>query len=269
MKIEIENRKSKMNLIDTHAHLTYPDYNDPIEDILDHSRAAGVTRWITVGTDVEHNRKAIELAARFEGMFAIVGIHPHHASESSNDDLALLAEQVRENKVVAIGETGLDYHYTFSAKDRQIEVFRAQLTLAAERGLPVVVHSRDAFADTFAILDELSARLPRVVFHCHGGPIDQTQAILDRGWYASFTGIVTFKNGQTARQAASIVPLDRMMIETDCPFISPEPVRHIRPCQPAMLVHTARKLAELNGLSPDAFAEAVNRTSQSFFALSE
>lgn len=256
-----------MNWIDTHSHLTYRDYNDPIEDILDRSRVAGVTRWITVGTDVEHNRKAIDLAARFEGMFAIVGIHPHHASESSDADLALLAEQARAPKVVALGETGLDYHYTFSTKGRQLEVFRAQLTLASERNLPVVVHSRDAFADTLAILDEFAARLPRVVFHCHGGPVDQTQAILDRGWLASFTGIVTFKNGAVARQSAAMTPLDRMMLETDCPFISPDPVRHIRPCEPAMLVHTARKIAELKALDPAAFADAVNHTSQSFFGL--
>lgn len=258
-----------MNWIDTHAHLTYPDYPDPIEAVLDRSRAAGVTSWITVGTDTEHNRKAIDMAARFEGMYAIVGIHPHHASESSDADLALLADQARESKVVAIGETGLDFHYNFSTKDRQVEVFRAELTLAAERNLPVVVHSRDAFADTIAILDEFAARLPRVVFHCHGGPVDQTQAILDRGWLASYTGIVTFKNGAVARQSAAIVPLDRMMLETDCPFISPDPVRHIRPCEPAMLVHTARKIAELKGLSMEAFTEAVNHTSQSFFTLPE
>ena len=147
-----------MNWIyDTHSHLTYPDYPDPIEAVLDRSRAAGVTRWITVGTDTEHNRKAIDLAARFEGMYAVVGIHPHHASEASDDDLALLADQARENKVVAIGETGLDFHYNFSTKDRQVEVFRAELTLAAERGLPVVIHSRDAFAETIVILDEFAA----------------------------------------------------------------------------------------------------------------
>ncbi len=256
-----------MNWIDTHAHLTYPDYPDPIEAVLDRSRAAGVTRWITVGTDAEHNRKAIDLAARFAGMFAVVGIHPHHASEASAADLALLADQARESKVVAIGETGLDFHYNFSTKDRQVEVFRAELSLAAERGLPVVVHSRDAFAETLTILDEFAARLPRLVFHCHGGPVDQTRAILDRGWLVSFTGIVTFKNGAVARQAAAMTPLDRMMLETDCPFISPDPVRHIRPCEPAMLVHTAQKIAELKALDPAAFADAVNHTSQSFFAL--
>jgi TatD DNase family protein len=256
-----------MNWIDTHSHLTYPDYPDPIEAVLDRSRAAGVTRWITVGTDAEHNRKAIDLAARFEEMFAVVGIHPHHASESSDDDLALLADQARESKVVAIGETGLDFHYNFSTKDRQVEVFRAELSLAAERGLPIVVHSRDAFADTIAILDEFAARLPRVVFHCHGGPVDQTQAILDRGWLVSFTGIVTFKNGAVARQSAAMTPLDRMMLETDCPFISPDPVRHIRPCEPAMLVHTARKLAELKGISIDDFALSIAETSRRFFGV--
>ncbi len=256
-----------MELIDTHTHLTYSEMGEPIEAVLDRSRVAGVSRWITVGTDIEHDQKAIGLAGRTEGMWAAIGIHPHHASEASDEDVARLSELARADKVVAIGETGLDFHYNFSTQARQVEVFRAQLALAVERGMPVMIHSRDAFAETMAILDEFAARIPRLVFHCHSGPIDQTREILARGWHVSFTGIITFKNGDTARQAAAEVPLDRMMIETDCPYISPEPVRNIRPCEPAMLVHTARKIAELKGLSVDVFAGAINTTSQSFFSL--
>ena len=199
-------------------------------------------------------------------MYAAVGIHPHHASDASDADLALLAKQAREDKVVAIGETGLDFHYNFSTKDRQVEVFRAELTLAADRGMPVVVHSRDAFAETLAILDEFAApparRLPlprRPRRSDPGPPRPRLVRLLHR-----------YRHLQKRRRRPTVgvdEPLDRMMLETDCPFISPDPVRHIRPCEPAMLVHTARKIAELKALDPAAFADAVNHTSRSFFAL--
>jgi len=171
-------------------------------------------------------------------------------------------------KVVAIGETGLDFHYDHSPRDVQKEIFRKHLQIASEINLPVVVHTREAFDETMEILDEFEGRLKNVVIHCYSGTAEQTKLILDRDYYISFTGIVTFKKTDETRQAAKLVPLDRLMIETDCPFISPEPVRSKRPCEPAMLVHTAKKIAEVKEMDLEEFAKAVTATSKVFFGLS-
>ncbi len=254
-------------LIDTHAHLTFEELYADLEAVLHRSRAAGVTRWITVGTDPEHCRKAVELAQNHEDMFATVGYHPHYAADISEADMDALRALAGNESVVAIGETGLDYHYNFSKQDAQRRIFRQQLTLAADRGLPVVVHCRNAFDEVVGILDEYAKSLKNVVFHCYSGTAEQARILLNRGWHISFTGIVTFKKSDEARAAARQVPLDRLMIETDCPYISPEPVRNQRPCEPAMLVHTARKIAELHETTLEGFAEAVTQTSRHFFGL--
>ena len=256
-----------MGLIDTHAHLTFNGLFEDLSGVLERSRAAGVDRWITVGTDPEQSRRAVEVAGRNEGVFAAVGVHPHHAQEISEGDLDVLGGLLREEKVVAVGETGLDFHYDFSHRDAQKRVFRAQLRLAAEAGLPVVVHSRNAFDEVVGILDEFGGSLKNVVFHCYSGDMEQATLLLERGWHVSFTGIVTFKKSDEARRVAAAVPLDRMMIETDCPYISPEPVRNKRPCEPAMLVYTAKKIAELHRRSLGDFGGAVAETSRRFFGL--
>ena len=256
-----------MELIDAHTHLTYEPLAADIGQVLSRSRLVGVRRWVTVGTDAEHIRRAVDLAAGHDGLYAAVGIHPHHAAEATDADLALLREYAGRPRVVAVGETGLDFHYNFSKQDRQCEVFRAELAIAAETQLPVIIHSRNAFDETLAILDEFAGRLKRVVFHCYSGTAEQARLVLDRGWFVSFTGIVTFKNADETRRAAAAVPLERMMIETDCPYISPEPVRNIRPCEPALMIHTAQKIADQKGLSLDEFARRVTATTAAFFAL--
>jgi len=256
-----------MELIDTHAHLTFGELAGGIDEVIARSVEAGVSRWITVGTDVDENEKVLALSGNFDNLFAAVGFHPHCAKDISDGDLAALKEYAQADKVVAIGETGLDFHYNFSKQDDQKHIFAAQLRIAEELDLPVVVHCRNAFDDTLAILDEFSGRLKDVVFHCYGGTRQQTELLLKRGYYLSFTGIVTFKKTDEVRAAANLVPLDRMMIETDCPYMSPEPVRNKRPCEPAMLIHTARKLAEVHNMPLEDFAAAVTRTSETFFNL--
>jgi TatD DNase family protein len=256
-----------MGLIDTHAHLTFDELYADLPAVLQRSCEADVTQWVTVGTDPEHNRKAVELAQRHENIFAAVGFHPHYAGDIGEDDMQTLRAMAREKKVVAIGETGLDFHYNFSKQDAQRHIFRRQLAIAADCGLPAVVHCRNAFEEVVAILDEFAGSLKNVVFHCYSGTAEQTKVLLDRGWYISFTGIVTFKKSDEARAAAKVVPLERLMIETDCPYISPEPVRNTRPCEPAMLIHTAKKIAELHEMSFEDFAAAVARTSSKFFDL--
>ncbi len=256
-----------MELIDTHCHLTFEPLAADVPGVIERSRVAGVTRWITVGTNLEDSRRAIELAGRYENMYATVGIHPHEAKAGDAAALSELRRLAAREKVVAIGETGLDFHYNFSRQPDQRRVFAAHLEIAGELGLPVVVHSRNAFDETVEILDRAGRGFRGVVFHCFGGSAEQAQRLLGRGYHVSFTGVVTFKNAEATREAARIVPLDRLMIETDCPYMSPEPVRSRKPNEPALMVHTAHLLAQLKAVSPDDLARATTRTASEFFRL--
>ena len=259
-----------MELIDTHCHLTFEQLAGEIDAVVDRSRAAGVVGWITVGTDPQHNRKAIELANRFENMYAAVGIHPHDAKDVAAHTMAELKELARSEKVVAIGETGLDFHYDFSPRQDQRRVFEAQLEIARQLNLPVIIHCREAFDETIDILEQfigVKGRLKGVVFHCFGGSARQAGIVLDHGFYISFTGVVTFKNAEQARQTAKIVPADKLMLETDCPYMSPAPMRKQKINEPALMVHTASFLAELKEMELSDFAEAVTDASKSFFGL--
>ena len=256
-----------MELIDTHCHLTFDQLAGDFEAVIERSIATGVTGWITVGTDSQQNPKAIEFANRFENMYAAVGIHPHDAKDANADTLTQLKDLAQSQKVVAIGETGLDFHYNLSERPTQRRVFAAQLKLAAELNLPVIVHSREAFDDTMDILDRHGAGVKKIVFHCFGGSAEEAEIVLDNGFYISFTGVVTFKNAHTVRDAAEVVPPDRLMLETDCPYMSPEPMRKQKINEPALMVHTAEYLAELKQMDLPDFAKTVTATSKTFFNL--
>ncbi|MFQ6036885.1 MAG: TatD family hydrolase, partial [Sedimentisphaerales bacterium] len=232
-----------MELIDTHCHLTFKDLGDDIEAVIERSRAAGVTQWITVGTDPQENPKAIEFAERFENMHAAVAIHPHEAKTVTADTIQELKKLAQHEKVVAIGETGLDYHYDFSPRQDQRRVFAEHLKIAAELALPVIIHCRKAFDETMEILQQYSRGLKGVVFHCFSGSAEQAKIVLDKGFYISFTGVVTFKNAGKTRQAAKVVPVDRLMLETDSPYMSPEPMRKQKVNEPALMIHLAGFLA--------------------------
>ena len=256
-----------MELIDTHCHLTFEQLSDDIEAVLARSVVAGVASWITVGTDPQQNRKAVDLADKFKNMYAAVGIHPHDARDVIPDTLIELKELAREEKVVALGETGLDFHYNFSCQSDQKQAFAAQLKIAKELNLPVIIHCREAFDETMEILDEYCRGLRSVVFHCFSGSAEQAKIILDYGFYISFTGVVTFKNAELIRNAARIIPVDKLMLETDCPYMSPEPMRKQKINEPALMIHTARYLAELKQMDLTDFANTVTATSKSFFDL--
>ncbi len=256
-----------MKLIDTHAHLTFEELENQIDDVLARSVEAGVTRWITVGTDKEHNEKVLLLVGRHENLWAGLGYHPHCASDITDADMELLKKQAHDAKVVALGECGLDYYYMNSAAESQKPIFRQHLDIAAELQKPVIIHTREAFEDTMNILDEYAGKLKNVVIHCYGGDAEQTRSLLNRGFYISFTGTVTFKRSEALREVAKMIPLDRLMIETDCPYISPHPVRNIRPNEPALLIHTAQCLADLHGVSIEDFSQIVTKTSEQFFSL--
>jgi TatD DNase family protein len=255
-----------MNFIDTHCHLTFEQFDD-VDAVLQRSWGAGVTGWITIGTDVEESAKTIELAGRFENMFSAVAIHPHEAKAADQSAIDELKELAKNKKVVAIGETGLDFHYNFSTPQQQRDCFIRHLEIAAELKLPVIIHSREAFDDTIKILEGNGEGVKKVVFHCFSGSVEQARVVLDKGWYISLTGVVTFKNAEKTREVAKLVPIERLMIETDSPYMSPEPMRKQKVNEPALLVHTAKFLAELKGMELADFAEQVKSTTKQFFTL--
>ena len=256
-----------MQLIDTHCHLTFDDLARDIDAVIERSIAAGVTSWITVGTDPDQNQKAIALAKKFDNMYAAIGIHPHDAKDVTGQALRQLNALAQNKKVVAIGETGLDFHYDHSPRDQQADVFAKHLQLAGELALPVIIHSREAFDETMKILEQAGPDLKKVVFHCFSGSPEQAKIVLDKGFYISFTGVVTFRNAEKTRQAAELVPLDRLMLETDCPYMSPEPMRKQRTNEPALMFHTAKFLADLKQIPFPDFAAAATATSKAFFKL--
>lgn len=258
-----------MQLIDTHCHLTFEPLAEDIEQVLQRSRAAGVTTWITVGTDQQDNQKTIELAERFDNIYAALGIHPHDAKNVTAEKIKNLKKLSLNQQVVAIGETGLDFHYDFSKRDDQIRVFTQHLQIAAELKLPVIIHCRKAFDETMDVLERFGSDVKKVVFHCFSNSAEQAKIVLDKGFYISFTGVVTFKNAEKKRRAAKLMPLDRLMLETDCPYMSPEPMRKQKTNEPALMIHTAKCLAQLKNMDLADFAKATTATAQNFFNLPE
>lgn len=256
-----------MNLIDTHCHLTMDGLNDQVEDVLERSRQAKVSSWITVGTTLAENDLCIDLANTYENLHCVVGIHPHEAAAQEAGWLHVLKQQALKPKIAALGEMGLDYYYDHSPRPVQQKVFTEQLQLARELDLPAVIHCRDAIDECLGILKEfLPFEIP-VVFHCYSGTLRQARTILDRGYLISFTGIITFKKSDEIREVARYAPLDRIMLETDAPFISPEPKRSVKPNEPALMIHTAQKLAEIKALPLEPLSEQTSRNAHGFFKL--
>jgi len=281
-------------LIDTHAHLDFPDFANDLEDVLRRAEQADVKQIITIGTSIESSRRAIELAEKYSSVYAAIGVHPSHAEEAEDDVISPLRELAQNPRVVAIGETGLDYHRLPSetlAKEKQVQVmtalqtetdeeieaqirdgaykskqaslFQQQLDLAVELGLNVVIHQRDAWADTLEVLRPYTGKV-RGVFHCFGGSLDEANEVLDLEHLVSFTGIVTFKNGVAVRQLAAEIPLWKFMVETDCPFLAPVPFRGKR-CEPAHTRIVAETIAAARGVSLNEIAEATTETADQFF----
>lgn len=254
-----------MQLIDTHCHLGFKPLVGEVDVVIQRSIKAGVVGWVNVGTDRNENIKCVELSKEYENLYAAIGLHPHIAKDVSENDLTEFETLARNEKVVAIGETGLDFHYNFSKRDEQKNIFIRQLEIAKKTNLPVIIHSREAFDETLKIINEYADGIGKIVFHCFGGDAEQAKTIIDKGWYISFTGVVTFKNANIAREAAKAVPLERIMLETDCPYMSPEPMRKQKVNEPALLVHTARFLAELKRVDFYEFADITTKNAKSFF----
>lgn len=257
-----------MELIDTHCHLTFEPLSDDIDSVVTRSKNSGIHEWITVGTDSEHNKKAVELAGRFDSLYAAVGIHPHYARDMTLETAKELKQFAQSEKVVAIGETGFDFHYGDSPKYQdQKRLFVQHLIVAKELNLPVIIHSRDAFDQTMDTLEQFGREIPKIVFHCFSYSAQQAKAIVDKGFFVSFTGSITFKNAASLREAAESVPTERIMLETDCPYMSPEPLRKQKINEPAFMVHTVKYLAGLKKTNPEALAAIITATSRNFFGL--
>jgi TatD DNase family protein len=256
-----------VELIDSHCHLTFDELLEDLDGVLERSRAQGIGSWVTVGTNQSQSQAAVTLAQRVDGMYATVGLHPHDAKTLSPDLLTRMTQWAQLEKVVALGEMGLDFYYDFSPRDLQVKAFTEQLALAASLNMPVVVHTRDAFDDTLAILKAFDGQLDHVVLHCFTGTAQQAKAGLDRGYFISFSGVVTFKNADSVREAALCVPMDRLMIETDCPYLSPAPMRKQKVNEPALLIHTAQFLAQLKHVALEDLARQTSHNTRQFYHL--
>ncbi|MBN2211387.1 MAG: TatD family hydrolase [Sedimentisphaerales bacterium] len=256
-----------IHLIDTHAHFTSPALHEQLEAVIERSQQAGIGEWVTVGTDMEDNRAVARLCQQIENLHGMVGIHPHDAKMFRPADAAEIKQIAQAEKIVAIGEIGLDYHYDYSPRPVQRSVFEAQVGLAEEMNLPVVVHSREAFEDCLAVLDAWPQAAGRTLFHSFSGGRKEAQQVLDRGFYLSFSGVVTFKNAPNIQEAARYVSADRMLLETDCPFLSPAPHRGVKPNEPAFMVHTAEKIAQLRDVTIEDVAYFTADNSRTFFRL--
>ena len=282
-------------LIETHAHLDYPDFAQDFDDVLRRATEAGVRRIVTIGTSVESSRRAVDFAEKYPNIFAVIGVHPTYAAEAEEDVITPLRELGKNPRVVGLGEAGLDYHHLPSVaaakekkvqvfaralqgeteeeieasihdgayKSRQASLFQQQLDLAVELGLNVVIHQRDAWEDTLAVMRPYTDKL-RGVFHCFGGTLEQANEVLDLDHLVSFTGIVTFKNGAAVREVAAHIPLWKFMVETDCPYLAPVPFRGKR-CEPAHTRLVAEAIAAARGVSLQEVAEATTEAAEKFF----
>jgi TatD DNase family protein len=248
-------------MIDTHAHL---DAFEDAGDVLDRARRAGVDRVITVGTDIPSCRRALALCDAEPGVFAALGLHPHEAGAVGEREVEELRTLMAHPRAVAVGEAGLDYYRDLAPRDRQAWAFREQVALARELGKPLVVHTRAADEDTAAALRELAAEMP-VVLHCFSS-VSLLEPALEHGWYVSFAGNVSYPKAGDLRWAAARVPAERLLAETDSPYLAPQPVRGRRN-EPAHVVHTLAVLAEVRGVEPDALALQIEENAARLFSL--
>ncbi len=250
-------------MIDTHCHLTDPRLASQLDAVLFRAAAAGVTRLVTISTDVDDARECLNVCRGRDAVRCAVGVHPTYVAQVEPDELRSLREIQADPAVVAIGEVGLDYHYGREHRDRQIEFLNYQLDLAAEVGRPLVIHCREAIDDCLAIMK--SHPPVRAVFHCFTGTAAEATRVLDAGYLLGFTGVVTYKSCGDLRRVATDVPADRFLVETDAPYLSPEPYRKQRVNEPGRVVHVAAQVAQWRGTTAAAVGEATTRNAAALF----
>lgn len=250
--------------IDTHCHIYDLKFENDLEDVIKKSNDVGVKRMIIPASDLKTSLKALSIAETYEGIYAACGIHPHDASEASEMDYKEIESLLKRKSVVAIGEIGLDYHYDFSPRDVQKKAFARQLSMAKELKMPTIIHSREAFRDLVDVIKKEGWYSG--VIHCFSDTVLEAKILLDMGFYIGFTGSVTFKNAEDIREAASYVPLDRILFETDAPYMTPVPYRGKRN-DPSYIPIIAAKIAELKGISCEDLSNAVWENSKKLFSI--
>ncbi|WP_099353529.1 TatD family hydrolase [Fredinandcohnia onubensis] len=253
-------------LIDTHAHLNAIQYQEDLEEVIERAQSEGVEIIVVVGFDRETITRAIELADTYEFIYATVGWHPVDAIDMTDEDLKWIEELCSHPKVVALGEMGLDYYWDKSPKEIQKEVFRKQIALAKKVKLPIVIHNREATADIIEILEEENASEVGGIMHCFTGSVEVAKQCMDMNFYISFGGPVTFKNAKKPKEVAAEIPLDRLLIETDCPYLTPHPFRGKRN-EPSYVKYVAEQIAELKGVTFEEIAQKTSDNAKRFFGI--
>jgi TatD DNase family protein len=254
-------------MIDTHCHLDFDNYDGRRDELINEAASAGVHTIINIGVDVDASKQSVALAETYESIYAAVGVHPHDARTLTKKTLQQLRELVRHRKVVAMGEIGLDFYRDLSPRDVQHQAFRRQLELAVELRLPIVIHARKSFRETVDIVRDHATDQPGGVFHCFPGNTGDALEVIGMGFVISVGGVITFQNARMARVAAE-VPLDRIILETDAPYLTPVPFRG-KENRPAYVRYVYEKLAELRGISVGEVEKVVDRTAQKLFNLVE
>jgi TatD DNase family protein len=254
-------------LIDSHAHLDMDDYNNDLEEVISRAAEGGLSNIISIGIDMPSSRKALELAERYDFIYSTVGFHPHEADKTDAakiDELITLAKSSK--KVVAWGEIGLDFYRNYAAVQNQVEIFKLQLDKAHELGLPIIVHDRDAHDEVMRILKQRGTKDRNGVIHCFSGDYDLAMAFIDLGYYISIPGTVTYKNAIITQDVAAKIPLERLLVETDAPFLSPLPYRGKRN-EPLYVRHTAQKIADLRCMDFEELARQTTLNARRIFGL--
>ena len=251
-------------LIDSHAHLEMKEFNPDREDVIERARRAGVSYIVTVGTNLVLSRKALSLARQHENIYATVGVHPHDVARADNKTFDDLCEISRDPKVVAYGEIGLDFFRNISPREKQIEMFNRQLELAVQLKLPVIIHDRDAHEQTLRMVKASGVR--RGVFHCFSGDYSMARQCIDLGFYISIPGVVTYGKAKTIQDVALRAPLSSLLLETDAPYLTPEPHRGKRN-EPSFIINTAKKVAQIKGLPWEEVADVTARNTINLFGI--
>ena len=250
-------------MIDTHCHLTDPRLHRQLDFVLARAAAAGVPRLVTISTSVADSRACVAVCRGRPNVRCAVGVHPTYVAGVADDELPLLRDIQADPAVVAIGEIGLDYYHGTEHKRRQFDFFNAQLQLATDANRPVVIHCREAVDDCLAVMAAFPA--VRAVVHCFTGTAAEARRVLDAGYLIGFTGIVTYKQNDALREVVRLVPDDRLLVETDAPYLSPEPVRKQKTCEPAFTMHTAARVAEVRGTTVERIDEVTTRNADALF----
>ena len=252
-------------IFDSHAHYDDERFDPDRDSVLTGLLKQGVFRIVNVASDLKSSQQGIALGEKYPFIYSSVGVHPHSAQEVTPDALDQLQALSRQKKVCAIGEIGLDYYYDFSPRDVQREAFAQQLELAGQLNMPVIIHSRDAVADT---MDLLRLYRPKGIVHCFSGAVEMAREVLNLGLYLGFTGALTFKNARKAVEVVEYAPIDRLLLETDCPYMAPEPHRGKR-CDSSMIAFTAQRMAQIKGVDPQQMVTIASENTKQVYEMDE